>query len=94
MAAHAHLKNEFTGDEKYYNLMGWLKYPLRMNPITLSWLFYPAKVDKNIFHLRNRSALAVNCWEINHGLDVSCKVDYILSAKRECYIHLKPSDKS
>ena len=25
MAAHAHLKNEFTEDEKYHNLMSWLK---------------------------------------------------------------------
>ena len=25
MAAHARLKNEFTEDEKYYNLMTWLK---------------------------------------------------------------------
>ena len=24
MAAHAHLKNEFTEDEKYHNLMSWL----------------------------------------------------------------------
>ena len=24
MAAHAHLKNEFTEDEKYHNLMTWL----------------------------------------------------------------------
>ena len=26
MAAHAHLKNEFTEDEKYHNLMTWLIY--------------------------------------------------------------------
>ena len=26
MAAHAHLKNEFTEDEKYHNLMTWLNY--------------------------------------------------------------------
>ena len=25
MAAHAHLKNEFTEDEKCHNLMSWLK---------------------------------------------------------------------
>ena len=25
MAAHAHLKNEFMEDEKYHNLMTWLK---------------------------------------------------------------------
>ena len=28
MAAHARLKNEFTEDEKYNNLMTWLKYGL------------------------------------------------------------------
>ena len=32
MAAHAHLKNEFTEDEKYHNLIGWLKW-------RLLWLF-------------------------------------------------------
>ena len=26
IAAHAHLKNEFTEDEKYHNLMSWLLY--------------------------------------------------------------------
>ena len=26
LAPHAHLKNEFTEDEKYHNLMRWLKY--------------------------------------------------------------------
>ena len=26
MAVHACLKNEFTEDEKYHNLMRWLKY--------------------------------------------------------------------
>ena len=26
MAAHAHLKNEFTEDEKYHNLMSWLNF--------------------------------------------------------------------
>ena len=26
MAAHARLKNEFTDDEKYHNLMSWLKF--------------------------------------------------------------------
>ena len=28
MAAHAHLKNEFMEDEKYHNLMTWLKWTL------------------------------------------------------------------
>ena len=26
MAAHVYLKNEFTEDEKYHNLMSWLKW--------------------------------------------------------------------
>ena len=26
MAVHAHLKNEFTEDENYHNLMKWLKF--------------------------------------------------------------------
>ena len=26
MVVHVHLKNEFTEDEKYHNLMRWLKY--------------------------------------------------------------------
>ena len=34
------------------------------------------------FHLRNRSALAVNCVLI-HCLEVSCKEDQITSAQRE-----------
>ena len=28
MAAHVHLKNKFTEDEKYHNLMSWLKYSI------------------------------------------------------------------
>ena len=38
------------------------------------------------FYLRNRSALAVNCWVIIHCLEVSCKEDQITSAQREWFI--------
>ena len=43
--------------------------------------------------LRNRSALAVICWVINHFLEVSCKVDQITSAEREWFIYFKLTDK-
>ena len=33
MAGHARLKNEFTEDEKCHNLMRWLKYSDRKNPL-------------------------------------------------------------
>ena len=45
------------------------------------------------FQLRNRSALAVICWVINHCLEVSCKVDQITSAEREWFIFLQLTDK-
>ena len=48
---------------------------------------------ENNFHLRNRSALAVNCWVIIHCLEVSCKGDQITSAKREWFICLQLTDK-
>ena len=34
-------------------------------------------------YLRNRSALAVNCYVIIHCLEVSCKEDQITSTQRE-----------
>ena len=39
MAAHARLKNEFTEDEMYHNLMRWLKYVFRLL-ITVSQCHY------------------------------------------------------
>ena len=39
--------------------------------------------DLTIPHLRNRSALAVNCCVIIHCLEVSWKEDQITSAQRE-----------
>ena len=44
-------------------------------------------------YLRNRSALAVNCWLIIHCLEVSCNGDQITSAKREWFICLQLTDK-
>ena len=43
--------------------------------------------------LRNRSALAVIYWVINHCLEVSCKVDQITSTEREWFIFLQLTDK-
>ena len=43
--------------------------------------------------LRNRSALAVNCWVIIHCLEVSCKEDQITSAQREWFIFAQLTDK-
>ena len=33
-----------------------------------------------LLKFRNRSAVAVNCWVVNHSLEVSCNVEYITSA--------------
>ena len=44
-------------------------------------------------YLRNRSALAVNCWVIIHCLEVSCKEDQITSAQREWFIFVQLTDK-
>ena len=46
-----------------------------------------------IVQLRNRSALAVNCWVTIHCLEVSCKGDQITSAKREWLTCLQMTDK-
>ena len=50
--------------------------------------------DKQFFRvkLRNRSALAVNCWVLIHCLEVGCKRDIITSAQRNWYIFLQPTD--
>ena len=42
-----------------------------------------------VTYLRNRSALAVNCWVIIHCLEVSCKEDQITSAHREWFIFVQ-----
>ena len=44
-------------------------------------------------YLRNRSALAVICWVINHSLEVSCKIDQITSAERGWFIFIQLTDK-
>ena len=48
---------------------------------------------QNVLYLRNRSALAVNCWVIIHCLEVSCKEDQITSAQREWFIFVQLTDK-
>ena len=45
MAAHAHLKNEFTEDEKCHNLMTWLKAYQVMRSHYLIITLSPRKVD-------------------------------------------------
>ena len=54
MAAHARLKNEFMVDEKYHNLMSWLKYSAKRIPnyfciINLLEIFKMKGVCKNLF---------------------------------------------
>ena len=44
-------------------------------------------------YLRNRSALAVNCWVIIHCLEVNCKEDQIISAQGEWFIFVQLTDK-
>ena len=46
-----------------------------------------------IQYLRNRSALAVNCWVIIHCLEVTCKEDQIMSPKREWFIFVQLTGK-
>ena len=53
-------------------------------------LWFEGKLPVAVY-LRNRSALALICWVINHGLEVSCKVDYIM--KHEWYIYLQVTGK-
>ena len=44
------------------------------------WRHPSKRADIKLYNnLRNRSALAVNCWVINHCLEISCNVDYITS---------------
>ena len=50
--------------------------------LIIAYLFTLFVVNKQCTwsYLRNRSALAVNCWVIIHWLEVSCKGDQITSA--------------
>ena len=67
------------------------KFPTIKPPINLlKWKFW---IWLSPFELRNRSALAVNCWVIIHCLGVSCKGDQITSAKRKRFICLQLIDK-
>ena len=61
---------------------------------TMKKQLYPS--DSSNFppiELRNRSALAVNCWVIDHCLEVSCEGDQITISKREWFIYLQLTDK-
>ena len=49
-------------------------------------------ISYNYDYLRNRSALAVNCWVIIHCLEVSCKGDHITSAKCKWLFYLQLTD--
>ena len=61
---------------------------LQCLPLVLQYL-----TCQQVVELRNRAALAVICWVINHCLEVSCKVDQITSAEREWFIFLQLADK-
>ena len=52
--------------------------------------FYHVEIN---CYVRNRSALAVNCWVIIHCLEVSCKKDQIPSMQREWFISVQLTDK-
>ena len=62
---------------KHYPKFSLTKAAVRDND---SQLYFSMSIDVEAFYLRNRSALAVICWVINHCLEVSCKVDQITSA--------------
>ena len=57
------------------------------------WKIYFINWHSQLFHLRNRSAPAVNCWVLIHCLEVSCKEDQITSAQREWFIFIQLTDK-
>ena len=63
----------------------------------LIWVFAGRTATLLVLSCRgsNRSAVVVNCWVINHGLEVSYKVDDIMSTKREWYtcIYLQLTNK-
>ena len=55
MAAHARLKNEITENEKYHNLITWLKYMfLSLHVVLLGFVcIYTASTVKNCIHLND-----------------------------------------
>ena len=70
MAAHARLKNEFTEDEKYHNLMTWLKFA-----------FIMATYVSNFFFLFESLTRTYRC---KYLLDASGMVYVILTFSDEC----------
>ena len=47
MAAHARLKNEFTEDEKYHNLMAWLTCVLK-GALYIMQVFFTTYINKGL----------------------------------------------
>ena len=75
---------------RFQNRYDMIWYMTEENPV--SWLVQFTWTNLYVY-LRYRSALAVNCWVIDHCLEVSCKVSQITSAKREWFIYLQLTDK-
>ena len=60
------------------------KFPKVSFENSTCWAFYC---------LRNRSAVAMICWVINHCFEVRCKVDQITSTKGQWFTFLQLTDK-
>ena len=60
MAAHARLKNEFTEDEKYHNLMRWLNY-VRMDGLGLYVLFNSMSIISGQWKAEREELCAIKC---------------------------------
>ena len=89
----------FTSYRRAKRLYIWSNCMLNCDPDNFSAIkgrhfpnIWTMLLQNNKFGLRNRSALAVNCWVIMHCLEVSCKGDQITSAKCEWFICLQLVD--
>ena len=69
----------------------WTVFKMRVGELSCRWTV--SIPHKPRVYLRNRSAPAVNCWVINHCLEVNCKEDQITSAQREWFIVVQLTDK-
>ena len=70
----------------FNSLLPNLVIPVNLQELTMQCFNW--RINIAALRLRNRLALAVNCWGINHSLEDSCKVDYITRVKLEWYIYL------
>ena len=68
MAAHARLKNEFTGDQKYHNLMRWLIFPTKaavhrlLIAVCIEYLFtYAVTIETHAWHTKTLYIMAEYC---------------------------------